>query len=543
MTKAGEVKKLEYKSYVSELKVTNDGAGELEGILNAIGNIDDGDDRTMKGAFKRTIEHAYARKQADPEIDFLWPYLWNHDYNLLPPGGIYDADEIAAGLFIKVRFNLDYQLGRDMYSSAKFKTLRKQSMGFRALQHEYVKDKDYPRMIRNLLEVQVVEGSGVVFPMNDLSDITGVKARRLYLPAYLQPQETSEAMDTSLETKTIYGDTTGPIGPRDEAWDSGKAEQQIWAVADKGDKLDTKLAQKYFLELDGNPMNKTSYNYPFWYVGDSPHICVGAVKAVAGAVQGARGADAPTGLKAKVETLYKRINSKYPDATPLTPPWKSASDTAEHKTFADHFAEGMCGDLIDDWTSVYLAQLTQSIFDAWTIGDTPQSDISDALDAFKEQVMSGFVAQGMLYGLPDYLAANPQESPCADPSDSSPMSSLPLFLMSARKSGRVLSGANQDAISNVADDVEQATADHAKKMGAAAKKLRTLVASTSTTSTSSDATGNNDSGTPQSSSNGKARDPQALALAALSHHPETSTDVDGMTLDDLALALSSLLTS
>jgi len=344
----------------------------------------------------------------------------------------------------------------------------------------------------------------------------------------------------TLEEKTVYGDTTGPIGPRDEAWDWAKAKQQIWAAADKGDKLDTKLAQKYFMVCDGNIMNKASYSYPFWYVGDSPHICVGAVKAIAGAIGGSRGASAPDDLKPKVETLYAKINKKYPDDPPLTPPWKSA-DTSDvvHKTFADHFAEGMCADLIEDWSQVYLAQLTSSIFDAWTIGDQPVSDISDALDAFKEQVMSGFVAQGMLYGLSDYLAANPSESPCAQDSDG-PMP-FPMFLMSARKTGRVLSGANQDAISGVADDVEAAVSDHAKKMGAAAKKLRTLVASTSTTSTSADATGNNDSGTP--SSNGKARDPQALALAALPHHPETSTDAGGMTLDDLALALSSLLTS
>ena len=156
--------------------------------------------------------------------------------------------------------------------------------------------------------------------------------------------------------------------------------------------------------------------------------------------------------------------------------------------------------------------------------------------------MSLFVAQGIQYGLSDYLAAQatlpwgvPGGPSCA------PDIAYPMFLMSARKAGRVLSGANQDAISGVADDVEAAVSDHAKKMGAAAKKLRTLVASTSTMSTSADATGNNDSGTP--SSNGKARDPQALALAASTHHPETSTDAGGMTLDDLALALSSLLTS
>src|SRR6266568_69863 len=157
-----------------EIKATNDAQGIIEGYLNYIGNIDYGDDRTMKGAFRKTIRDSYERKSTQG-LDFLWPYLFNHDYSQLPPGGIFDADETSKGLYIKTQLNLDMQMGRELYSSFKMKTMSKQSMGYKAIQVEYVKDEETKRTIRNLLEVAVMEGSCVVFPMNDMAQVDTVK--------------------------------------------------------------------------------------------------------------------------------------------------------------------------------------------------------------------------------------------------------------------------------------------------------------------------------------------------------------------------------
>ena len=158
-----------------EIKATNDTQGIIEGYLNYIGNIDYGDDRTMKGAFRQTIKDSYARK-SQQDLDYLWPYLWNHDYSSdVPPGGIFDADETSKGLYIKAQLNLDIEAGQKIYSSFKKKTLSKQSMGYHAIQVEFVKDQETKRMIRNLFEVAVREGSAVVFPMNDLAQVSTVK--------------------------------------------------------------------------------------------------------------------------------------------------------------------------------------------------------------------------------------------------------------------------------------------------------------------------------------------------------------------------------
>jgi HK97 family phage prohead protease len=181
-------RKIEYFPILGgEIKATNDKEGITEGYLNYIGNIDFGDDRTMKGAFTKTLSDSYARK-SQQGLDYLWPYLWNHDYNLIPPGGIFDADETNKGLYIKTQYNLDMQMGRELYSSFKMGTMKKQSMGYKAIVVDWVKEAG--RSIRNLLEVAVMEGSAVVFPMNDLATVEVVKSQQNTRRSFYMPNKT-----------------------------------------------------------------------------------------------------------------------------------------------------------------------------------------------------------------------------------------------------------------------------------------------------------------------------------------------------------------
>src|SRR6266705_351494 len=171
-------RKVEYFPCISEIKEVNDAKYQIGGYLNYLNNIDFGQDRTMPGAFRKTLQDSYARKTAQG-LDFLFPYLWNHSYDILPPGGIYDADEDKKGLYVRVQFNPDIQLARELFSSFKMKTMTKQSMGYRAITVEWVKEEG--KSIRNLLEIAVMEGSAVVFPMNDLAQVDTVKNRRTFV--------------------------------------------------------------------------------------------------------------------------------------------------------------------------------------------------------------------------------------------------------------------------------------------------------------------------------------------------------------------------
>src|SRR6266496_3242654 len=186
-------RKTEYFPCIAEIKETNDAKYQIGGYLNYLNNIDFGEDRTMPGAFRKTLQDSYARKRLQG-LDFLFPYLFNHDYSQLPPGGIYDAEEDRKGLYVRVQFNPDIQLARELYSSFKMKTMCKQSMGYKCIQSEFVKDEKTGQTIRNLLEVAVMEGSAVVFPMNDLAQVDTVKNRRTFYMPTKQKQETTPVL-------------------------------------------------------------------------------------------------------------------------------------------------------------------------------------------------------------------------------------------------------------------------------------------------------------------------------------------------------------
>src|SRR6266581_637335 len=166
-------RKTEYFPIIGgEIKATNDAQGIIEGYLNYLNNIDFGDDRTIPGAFRKTLTDSYSRKSVQG-LAYLWPFLLNHDYSQLPPGGIFDADEDRKGLYIKTQLVQDIQSGRELYASFKAGTMRKLSMGYKAIQVDWVKEGG--KSIRNLLEVAVMEGSAVVFPMNDMAQVDTVK--------------------------------------------------------------------------------------------------------------------------------------------------------------------------------------------------------------------------------------------------------------------------------------------------------------------------------------------------------------------------------
>src|SRR6266567_5066798 len=105
--------------------------------------------------------------------------------------GIIEAHEDRKGLYIKVQMSMDTEMGRNIYTSFRSGFLKKQSMGYKAIQVEFVKDEETKRTIRNLLEVVVMEGSAVVFPMNDLAQVSTVKnlnRRNFYMTGKTLPK-------------------------------------------------------------------------------------------------------------------------------------------------------------------------------------------------------------------------------------------------------------------------------------------------------------------------------------------------------------------
>lgn len=74
----------------------------------------------------------------------------------------------------------------------------------------------------------------------------------------------------------------------------------------------------------------------------------------------------------------------------------------QHKTFAEHYQDEQCADLLEDWQDVVLCAFTAAVYDAFQIGDQPEADVNDALDGLKEAV-GEWVACAVKFGLSDYL--------------------------------------------------------------------------------------------------------------------------------------------
>lgn len=400
----------ETKTFHFEVKSVDEDQGIIRGYLNTKNGIDNQTDRTKDGAYKKTISDAYSRKSSKGK-KFLWAFLWFHEPTQ-PIGGFLEAEEDHKGLLTDIWCDItkneqgipNNPIATMVFSGLKNGYIDELSVGYRAIKTNYVTEKIDGKTVnvREILEMQIWEGSActTLFAADPNAEVTGVK---------------SMGIDTAeIEEKSVCGDTSLPIGPRNESWDGSAAKKQIFDWAEKEDgTIDASKAKKCFLQVDGDTSLKGSYGYPFCnIVNGSPRINVGGVKACAGALSGSRGASTSggdiEGMRRKVATMYSRINKANPDAEELTPPWNEkdkASDTpVNRKTFDTHFAEGMCEDLLSNWQGVYLPKLTNALLDALKTGEAPTDDISDVLDAFKSRVLGTFVTQATEYGLPQYLA-------------------------------------------------------------------------------------------------------------------------------------------
>lgn len=393
-----ETKTLYFTISTKGITTSEDGQefGQIECYGAIFNNVDDGGDRINKGAFTRTIQNSKARAK-NRGNKYVLPILWQHDTNELI-GGWYDLSEDNTGLLCKGEIALATQRGREYYALAKAGMSDQFSIIYDIPSGGAKYDKSG---VRDLTELRLFSIDVVTFAMNSDTRLVGVKS-----------------MDhPDVEYKSVCGNTSGPIGPRDESWDGSAAKSWIWSQAldDEGN-VKPAVAKKYFMRCDGDPSLKGSYGYPFW---THDHISVGGVKACANALAGARNADAggdSAGMKRKVETLYRRINKKFPDSDPLVPPWsnddgKASSRSLQFKTFLEHYAEEQAESLLDDLCDVWFAAFCKSVVDAFKIGDTPETDIPDALDAFKEQFMKDWVPAAIACDLSDYLASDDMDSP------------------------------------------------------------------------------------------------------------------------------------
>lgn len=160
---------LEYKALASEL-VVDESARIIEGVAAGIGNVDNGGDRILAGAFRKTIAERFPKK--------LIKCLWNHEEWTGPIGMPIEIREDGARLFTRTQLNrteaADFALEQIRSGGSAH-----MSIGYIPISKRTVTDGD-GREIRELSEIKLLEYSPVIWPMNEAAEITGWKSVRAH---------------------------------------------------------------------------------------------------------------------------------------------------------------------------------------------------------------------------------------------------------------------------------------------------------------------------------------------------------------------------
>lgn len=147
------------KSIPMEVKI-NEENRVFEGYASTFGNKDFVNDIVVAGAFKKTIEERFAKKQIK--------VLYQH-YE--PLGIPLHMEEDSKGLYVKAHISRT-QLGNDVLELMRDGVIDRMSIGYDIIQDE----KDDKAGTRLLKELKLYEFSPVTFPANEEAIIEQVKS-------------------------------------------------------------------------------------------------------------------------------------------------------------------------------------------------------------------------------------------------------------------------------------------------------------------------------------------------------------------------------
>jgi HK97 family phage prohead protease len=136
--------------------------GTGSGYLSVFDYVDKQQDAVVRGAFLKTLEQLEADRRRR-KGRYLAPLLWQHSpYD--PCGGFTVMREDSHGLYVEFELDMTIELGRRAYSALKKSYVGGLSIGYRT-----IRSKMLPDGVRALLEVELLEGSVVTFPSNDMA--------------------------------------------------------------------------------------------------------------------------------------------------------------------------------------------------------------------------------------------------------------------------------------------------------------------------------------------------------------------------------------
>lgn len=136
------------------------GPGELEGYVSVFGNVDQGGDVVLPGAFRNTLR--YWSKQAQP-----LPLIADHELSTEGViGSVHDAREDGTGLRVRARFSSDAK-AQSVRTKMIEGHVRGMSFTYEAVKHHL--GTVAGKSVRYLQELKLFEATVTPFPMNTLA--------------------------------------------------------------------------------------------------------------------------------------------------------------------------------------------------------------------------------------------------------------------------------------------------------------------------------------------------------------------------------------
>lgn len=169
----GQSDGMEYKTVAAEFKASASDEGVYEGYFSVFGNVDDGGDIIMPGAFSKTIAERRKRIKV----------LYQHDFEKLIGPAPDVLEEDTKGLYAKGRLTISRGGNKgafwadECWALMKDDALNEGSMGYRSLPERTDWNDSYT--VRTMHEVKLFEISPVPLGMNPLTELRAVKAMQL----------------------------------------------------------------------------------------------------------------------------------------------------------------------------------------------------------------------------------------------------------------------------------------------------------------------------------------------------------------------------
>lgn len=210
---------IEHKAVALEVKEI-DSDGRIAGYGSIFGNVDQGGDCVMEGAFSKSCERMRVTGKK-------LKMLWHHDP--AQPIGVWDTvREDSRGLFLQGRVLSSVSRGKEAIALLKSGAIDGLSMGYRTVKSDY-RQTDRGT-VREIMEAELWETSLVTFPMNTEAVVTDVK--QLSSPRQVeQLLRKSGVPGTFAKLLALHGYEGAMERLRRDQRDAGDVEQKAEALS------------------------------------------------------------------------------------------------------------------------------------------------------------------------------------------------------------------------------------------------------------------------------------------------------------------------